>query len=357
MGGGLWSHRLGSGSLEEERHWLARNLASDRTPSPARVKALWADGWLALLRGDIASAHARLAECHTLADSLGDLLVKAHAAQFEGLIALFQDDFARAVPLLDSALQQYRAHGDPGDTWSTLFLLGLSCCLSAEPRTAALCEEGLALCETHDAQWSRAFSLWISGLRLWLTGNVERAVSALREGLGIARATDNRLALAQCLEVLAWARAGDGHREEGAELLGAAQNVWHQVGATLPGVGRLLHHRTECEDLLLQALGRARFTVRVRVGAAFTTEQAVARALGRPVPGPGAAQASASPLTPRETAVAKLVAQGLADKQIAAQLVISHRTAQGHVQRALAKLGFTSRTQIAVWVREQMPRT
>ncbi|MFF4391863.1 ATP-binding protein [Streptomyces sp. NPDC001552] len=357
MAGALWSHRLGSGSLEEERHWLAQNLASDSTPSPARVKALWADGWLALLRGDTASAHARLAECHTLAESLGDLLAKAHAKQLEGLIGLFRDDFARAVPLLESALQQYRAHGDPGETWSTLFLLSLSCCLSADPRTVTLCEEGLALCETHDAQWSRAFSLWISGLRLWLTGDVEQAVSALQEGLGVARTTDNRLALAQCLEVLAWARAGGGHREEGAELLGAAQSVWYQVGATLPGVGRLLRHRTECEDLLLQALGHARFTARVRAGAAFTTEQAVARALGRPAPGPGAAQVSGSTLTPRETAVAQLVAQGLADKQIAAQLVISPRTAQGHVQRALAKLGFTSRTQIAVWIQEQMPQS
>ncbi|MFG2716125.1 ATP-binding protein [Streptomyces goshikiensis] len=353
MAGALWSHRLGAGSLEEERHWLARTLASDSTPSPARVKALWADGWMALLRGDTTSAQARLRECQILANALDDLPAKAHVEQFDGLIALFGDDFARAVPLFESALHQYWAHGNLGDIWSTLFLLSLSCCLSADPRAAALCEESLALCESHDAQWSRAFALWISGLRCWLTGDVEQAVSALREGLGVASATDNRLALAQCLEVLAWARAGEGHCTEGTELLGAAESVWNQVGTALPGVGRLLRHRTECEALLVQAMGRARFTARVRAGAGFTTEQAVARAQGRLVPIPGAAQASASVLTPREAAVAQLVAQGLTDKQIAAQLVISPRTAQGHVQRTLAKLGFTSRTQIAIWVQEQ----
>jgi non-specific serine/threonine protein kinase len=38
---------------------------------------------------------------------------------------------------------------------------------------------------------------------------------------------------------------------------------------------------------------------------------------------------------------------------IAGALVISIRTAEGHVQRILGKLGFVSRSQIAVWVTEQ----
>jgi DNA-binding NarL/FixJ family response regulator len=50
--------------------------------------------------------------------------------------------------------------------------------------------------------------------------------------------------------------------------------------------------------------------------------------------------------------VAELVADGLTNKAIAATLVISQRTAQGHVEHILAKLGFTSRTQIAAWVVE-----
>ena len=40
----------------------------------------------------------------------------------------------------------------------------------------------------------------------------------------------------------------------------------------------------------------------------------------------------------------------LENKQIAAALVISPRTAEGHVERILAKLGFTSRAQAAAWV-------
>ena len=47
--------------------------------------------------------------------------------------------------------------------------------------------------------------------------------------------------------------------------------------------------------------------------------------------------------------MARLVAGGRSNKEIAAQLVISHRTAEGHVERILTKLGFTSRAQVAAW--------
>jgi len=68
-----------------------------------------------------------------------------------------------------------------------------------------------------------------------------------------------------------------------------------------------------------------------------------------------AAEAAMSPtrtrtqLTAREREVAALVATGLSNKQIAEKLVISERTAEGHVERILGKLEFRSRSQIAAW--------
>jgi DNA-binding CsgD family transcriptional regulator len=54
-------------------------------------------------------------------------------------------------------------------------------------------------------------------------------------------------------------------------------------------------------------------------------------------------------LTPREREVATLVAEGLTNREIAARLVISERTAEGHVEQIRNKLGFKSRTQVATW--------
>jgi DNA-binding CsgD family transcriptional regulator/tetratricopeptide (TPR) repeat protein len=59
---------------------------------------------------------------------------------------------------------------------------------------------------------------------------------------------------------------------------------------------------------------------------------------------------SSSPLSSREREVAALVAEGLTNRQIAEKLVISERTAEGHVEQIRNKLGFHSRTQIATWV-------
>jgi DNA-binding NarL/FixJ family response regulator len=58
-------------------------------------------------------------------------------------------------------------------------------------------------------------------------------------------------------------------------------------------------------------------------------------------------------LTARELEVLRLVAAGKPNKQIAAELEISERTARTHVSRILRKLRLSSRTQAALWaVRE-----
>jgi DNA-binding CsgD family transcriptional regulator/sugar lactone lactonase YvrE len=63
----------------------------------------------------------------------------------------------------------------------------------------------------------------------------------------------------------------------------------------------------------------------------------------------------ATSLTRREREVAILVAQGLTNREIAARLFISERTAESHVEQIRGKLGFRSRTQIAAWVTAGLP--
>jgi DNA-binding NarL/FixJ family response regulator len=58
-------------------------------------------------------------------------------------------------------------------------------------------------------------------------------------------------------------------------------------------------------------------------------------------------------LTPRETEVLRLVAKGLAYKQIARRLSISHRTVQNHVQNTLTKLHLHNRVELVRYAIDQ----
>ena len=55
------------------------------------------------------------------------------------------------------------------------------------------------------------------------------------------------------------------------------------------------------------------------------------------------------PLTPREREIAELVSAGITNRAIAAQLVLSERTVEGHVRSILAKLQLANRTELAAW--------
>ena len=54
------------------------------------------------------------------------------------------------------------------------------------------------------------------------------------------------------------------------------------------------------------------------------------------------------PLTSQETRVALLVAQGMSNKEVAAQLFLSPRTVETHLAAVFRKRGFRNRTDLAV---------
>ena len=128
-------------------------------------------------------------------------------------------------------------------------------------------------------------------------------------------------------------------------------------------------YQRDCERQARQALGEQAFQAAYHRGLQLPAEDALAYALqqpaGKPPKQPPAPTVPAAPgltapeppapLTSRELQVARLVAGGRSNKDIAARLVISQRTAEGHVEHILTKLGFTSRAQVAAWIAASQP--
>jgi NarL family two-component system response regulator LiaR len=109
------------------------------------------------------------------------------------------------------------------------------------------------------------------------------------------------------------------------------------VGAVNAGAIGYLLKDTRSEELCRSIKAAAAGQVQLSPGAAAR--------LTREVRGPD----SPERLTERETEVLRLLAEGLANKQIATELMISETTVRTHVSSILAKLGMQSRTQAALY--------
>jgi predicted ATPase/DNA-binding CsgD family transcriptional regulator len=97
----------------------------------------------------------------------------------------------------------------------------------------------------------------------------------------------------------------------------------------------------------------------VAEGFAMSRDEAIALALSpEKEPGPDAGRrVHPGGLTQRESEIARLVADGLTNREVADSLTLSVRTVETHVDRILTKLGFHNRTRLASWVREQDVQT
>jgi DNA-binding CsgD family transcriptional regulator len=148
------------------------------------------------------------------------------------------------------------------------------------------------------------------------------------------------------------AAAALGHHDEAVGHLEAARRACAQAGATGFGVEASAELASALvsrglrpdQDTALRVLAEAA-PVAARLEMTPFSER-ISRLRER-LRAPGSA---GQELSPREVEVAKLVGQGLTNRQIAAVLFISERTAQNHVQHILLKLGMSNRSQIAVWI-------
>ena len=150
-----------------------------------------------------------------------------------------------------------------------------------------------------------------------------------------------------CIEGFAEAAVARRAFEPGVVLLSAAAAWRERNDFPVPQ-----YDRADYDRLLGAArdgLKNAAFDDAWATGATLSLEQAVDHA---PAVEP---EKSLTLLTLREQEVAGLVARGMTNREIAAELAIAPATAALHVEHVRGKLGFHSRAQIAAWVARGMP--
>jgi non-specific serine/threonine protein kinase len=314
-----------------------------------RAKALWVAGYLALGQTDVEAAAPLLEESLDLAAKTGDQESAAFATQYLGLCRLFAGDLAGAAEHLEQAFEMQRDSGQRVAAF-TLSDLAVTVMLGGDiGRAVDVYERALAMTEQGGDPWTRSHCLWGLGVATWLHGDGVRAEQAEKEALRLVGELDERTGIALCLEALAWISASRRDFVRSARLQGAAASVWESIPRHLPEP--LQEHATRCEEVTGRAIGPERRARLFEEGKRLDRSAAVAVGLEQKQQSRKATRAERdrAVLSMREFEVAELVAKGMTDREIAADLVIAQRTAESHVQHILTKLGFRSRSQIAAW--------
>jgi DNA-binding NarL/FixJ family response regulator len=131
------------------------------------------------------------------------------------------------------------------------------------------------------------------------------------------------------------------------KVVAAARAIKARVGSDFPPFFR--ERADQVRAAAESALG-ADAAALWKEGFGLDRDEAIALAFGMPVSRPS----TVSGLSGREQEVARLVADGLANKEIAARLHLSVRTVETHIRHVLTKLGLLNRTQLATWARDRL---
>ncbi len=258
--------------------------------------------------GDEASARRDASDALGLEDALRTGMARRTAAWALGILELSLGDYARAHEHLGPAVESRRSAGvgEPGDmrlvTDEIEALVGMGRLAEAESML----------------DWYEAL-----------------AAASGRVGL-----------LAACGRCRGQLAAARGDLASAAATLGASRDRY--LTLTEPfGLGRTLlwlgtvERRRASRRAAREAL-EASVTLFESLGARIWLDRAraeLARVGGR--------RPSGTELTPSELDVARLVAEGRTNREVASMLVLSERTVEGHLSEVYAKLGIRSRTELA----------
>ena len=319
---------------------LARCPARDR----CRVEVLITAGLLAMVMADPGASHVFHSDALRLGDELGELELEGFAMFFRGLMQTLSMAVEPARADLEAALVLLRRASNQVGEGMALATLGLTFLITDEPAHAReLLEQALVIHTAAGYPWGEGQARLYTATTLETT-DPQAASLHYRRAIGCFQHYGDTNLLATSLI----GHAGLIARRDPAvalRLTAAAVSVRVRVHGNFPGFfgERMRRIRAGCEA----ALGTNADRIWAE-GSRLGIDEAIALAFGASRP---RAPAPAG-LSTRELEVVRLVADGLANKAIAAQLHLSVRTVESHVRHVLAIAGLSNRTQLAKWARE-----
>jgi predicted ATPase/DNA-binding CsgD family transcriptional regulator len=314
--------------------------ADDPTGTASVLNAL---AICALQVNDCARAAAYLESAMGLIDQLDNAILRATLLNSRGMVAQQQGEIATALACYEESLALYRERDERWGTAAPMLNLGLIALLSGDTsRAEELAEQSVALFHEFGMQADTASALRVLGMARLAQRRPLEAIEPLQESLHITGEIGIRRGTSLTLATLATVATVLRQPERAVRLLGAAE--------TLTPCGPLVNHlapplRVAYERMLTTLRARLEhqvFTAAWDEGREMTLYSAVTYACAVETPRMSVrlpADMKRVTLTPREREIARLIAAGQSNREIAAALVLSVRTVERHIENIYAKLG------------------
>ncbi len=355
LGGFIYDYDQGdverAALLLEESMALSQELG-DKVGLSRVLKTLTRVSWS---QGNVTRAALLAQENLTLARELDIKTDIVEVLYHVATAKLFQGDAIQAVVLLEECITQAQEIGDTSHSkdfiaQALLTLGGIAMHQGHSGRATTLLEKSLTLFREVGFKHTIALALGaLGGVRRSL-GDLPQARALCKEGLVLAREVGYNAGTGRNLIGLARAAADERHFQQAARLFGAAES-WLNPSVEMDPFERADYERAV--EHVRAELGEQGFATAWAEGRTMTPEQAIINwepvSLPQPTPtvSSSTTASSLSPshvgLTPRETDVLRLLAQGLTSAQMAEQLVIGVVTVNFHVRSVYSKLGVSSR--------------
>ena len=275
----LW---ITGGYAREGRTAVQEALAgSERHPPDLQASALKAAGDLALEQGDFRAANELLGQALSLNRELRLERAVAMCLTDLGHVAKCERDYVRAAGFFEESIQLARELDE--QLVLAQALLNYGDCLVAKgdfARAEAFCLESLALYEERGDTLGAGVCRFSLGLACLHQGRQQEALELLRKSLEVMHEFGYAVGIACSLVGLAAIAAGRRRGEEAGRLLGAAEVLFENVGASLEPGEQALHEQTVAA--LRAELGEARLADLWAKGRSMSLEESVELALREP---------------------------------------------------------------------------